>query len=149
MDMYKGTIPILEYTSQYRDMFHPKGFRTGAEPRDLKLYPKEMYDPPSEMDVYQETDWDALYDEMEKNKSSLEHLYLRGGKPAFTNLDQNGDGYCWHYSSGHAAMFLGLANHEPIVRLNPHAGAAIIKGGKDEGGWCGLSGKFIEEVGIA
>jgi hypothetical protein len=107
---------------------------------------------PNEMDLYEESDWDALYDEQEEHKMSLEHIYLKGdvnGSPAFINLDQNGHGYCWAYSTGHCNMIMRLVNNQPYVRLNPHSVAAVIKNGADQGGWCGLSCKFLKEHGIA
>lgn len=147
---YKGTIPIIDPdTPRGRDWLHPKGATYGAVPRDYSVDPVEMFDPPSQMKIYSESEWDALYDEQEAKESSLEHLFLPGGKPAFVNLDQNGNGYCWAYSTGHALMMTRLLMNQPLVRLNPHSVAAIIKGGADEGGWCGLSAKFAREHGYA
>jgi hypothetical protein len=45
-------------------------------------------------------------------------------------------------------MMKRAANNQPMIRLNPHACGAIIKGGRNEGGWCGLGAKFLREVGI-
>ncbi len=42
-----------------------------------------------------------------------------------------------------------LKRNLPLIRLNPHSVGAIIKGGRNEGGWCGLSAKFVRENGIA
>ena len=56
---------------------------------------------------------------------------------------------CWAYSTGHCVMLKRLAAGLPYIRLNPHSAAAIIKGGRDEGGWAGLSAKFMRENGIA
>jgi hypothetical protein len=56
---------------------------------------------------------------------------------------------CWAYSTGHAIMMDRLRRNLPLVRVNPHATAAIIKRGRDEGGWCGLSAKFGREHGYA
>lgn len=150
LGFYKGNIPIINddpSTRIWEDA--PQGQAKGYVPRDYKLYPKEMFDPPSDIKVYQESEWDALYDEQEARQSSLEHVFLSGpgGAPAFVNLDQNGHGYCWAYSTGHAIMMNRLAAGQPLVRLNPCGVAAIIKGGRDEGGWCGLSAKFAREVG--
>ncbi len=108
-----------------------------------------MFSPPSEMELIPESEWDARYDEQEAMQSSLEHIFLsgQGGKPAFVNLDQNGDGYCWAYSTGHSIMLDRLAQNLPLIRLNPHGPAAIIKKGKNEGGWCGLSAQFGRDNG--
>lgn len=135
-------IPIID-TDKDVDLLFPKGMTFGHDP--------DQYVPtfgaiPDSMTVYQESDWDALYQESEEKKSSLEHLFLRG---TWKNLDQNGDGYCWAYSPGHAIMLSRVKMHLPFVRLNPHSVASIIKNGRDEGGWCGLSLAKYREIGIA
>lgn len=121
----------------------------GCVPRDFDADPVLMGDSPAGMKLVPESDWDAMFDEAEANESSLEHLFLRGDKPAFANLDQNGQGYCWAYSTGHAVMLDRLKQNLPLVRINPHATACIIKRGRDEGGWCGLSMKWAREHGYA
>lgn len=149
MDYYKGTIPILDFDSAAdRTALYPMHASFGHDPSQVV---KEMYAHPSEMELIPESEWDARYDEAEAKQSSLEHIYLSGpgGAPAFTNLDQNGHGYCWAYSVGHSIMMRRLADGQPSVRLNPHSVAAIIKNGRDEGGWCGLSAKFVREHGMA
>lgn len=120
-------------------------------PRDYSVDPEPMFAQPTEMELIPQSEWDARYDEQEATQSSLEHIYLSGpgGGPAFVNLDQNGHGYCWAYSTGQSIMMDRLRRNLPLVRLNPHATAAIIKGGRDEGGWCGLSAKFGRENGYA
>lgn len=147
MDYYKS-IPILD-TERVTDFSHPTGVTFGLVPRDYSVDPQSMFESPTQLQLIPESEWDARFDEQEATESSLEHLYLRGGQPAFENLDQNGDGYCWAYSVGHAMMIDRLKANLPLVRLNPHATAAIIKNGRDEGGWCGLSGKWAKEHGYA
>lgn len=151
MDFYKGVIPILDADNDGNDAFHPPGQAKGMVPRDYKQFPETMFAQPDEMQVVPKTEWDARYDEQEANQSSLEHIYLSGpnGTPKFVNLDQNGQGYCWAYSTGHSIMLDRLKQNLPMVRLNPHATAAIIKGGRDEGGWCGLSAKWARDNGYA
>lgn len=148
-DFYKG-IPILDHAvAASRDELNPVGMTKGLVPRDYDEYPQEYLGAPDEMAVIPKSEWDARYDEQEATESSLEHLYLRGNKPAFVNLDQVSDGYCWAYSTGHALMLTRLRDNLPLVRLNPHAAAAIIKGGANEGAWCGLSGKWAAQHGYA
>lgn len=145
---YKGTIPIIDDTTD-EAFFRPAGVGFGAVPRDFEEAPEHCYgSSPSEMSLYPESEWDALYDEEEATKSSLEHLYLpEPNKPRFVNLDQNGFGDCWAYSTGHAIMFDRLKQNLPLVRLNP--GATAVLTGRLDGGWCGLSLKFSREVGYA
>lgn len=149
--MYKGTIPIIETDGPSTNLSHPADVTFGLVPRDYSQHPEAMFSPPTEMALIPESEWDARFDEQEETQSSLEHVYLSGpnGAPAFKNLDQNGDGYCWNYSVGHSMMIDRLRRNLPMVRFNPHAGAAIIKSGRNEGGWCGEGAKFATEVGMA
>lgn len=149
-DFYKATIPIFDPDVPVDfSALNPDGVSYGYVERDYAQYPQEMFQSPSEMDIIPESEWDAWYDMQEEKQSSLEHIFLQDGQPAFVNLDQNGHGYCWAYSGGHATMMRRLASGQPLVRLNPHSVAAIIKRGRDEGGWCGLAAQFIREHGIA
>lgn len=147
MDFYKS-IPILDgFGDRRTDLTHPQGVRFGLVPRDYGVDPEAMFAPPSELQVIPQSEWDARYDEQEAQESSLEHIFLRGGRPAFSNLDQNGDGHCWAYSTGHSIMLTRLRDNRPLVRLNPHFIAASL--GRMNGGWCGLSMKFAGENGCA
>lgn len=150
-EFYKGTIPILDLEVPDNDVLFPKGVSFGMVPRDYSVHPEAIFSPPSDMKLIEESDYDAYYDEQEEQQSSLEHIYLSGpnGTPAFVNLDQNGDGYCWNYSIGHSGMVDLLKRGIKPPRFNPHAGAAIIKGGRNEGGWCGEGAKFFRDVGMA
>lgn len=150
MDYYHGNIPILEPSNAaHSDNFYPGDVSYGAVPRDYSEYPEAMFAQPDQMKLIEEHDWDAYYDEQEAAKSSLEHLYLNGpnGNPVFTNLDQNGQGFCWAYSTGHSIMLARMAMGLPVVMLSPHGVACKIKGFQDQGGWCGLSAKFARETG--
>jgi hypothetical protein len=155
---YKSVIPIIDDSRDGHALQFPGKDGAGSPvgygyvPRDFAVTPPNTFGSmPSEIQVYPDSDWDALYDEQEAQKSSLEHLYLSGsgGEPAFVNLDQNGHGYCWAYSAGTALMLARLRDNQPLVRLNPHSVAAIIKNGRDEGGWCGLSAEHIRRRGMA
>jgi len=151
-DFYKGSIPILDQAvAADRDTLFDPSQSFGMVPRDYSVDPPEMFAPASEMDVIPKSEWDARYDEQEANKSSLERLYLNGpnGEPAFVNLDQDGYGYCWGHSVTHAAMLDRLKQNLPPMRLNAFSICAPIKGGKDEGGWCGLAAKYLAENGVA
>lgn len=150
-DFYKGKIPII-YRSLDEGFLNqmvadPSAF--GCIPRDYEVDPVLMSDTPSGMGLFDPSEYDARFDEQEKYQSSLEHIFLDGGKPAFDLLDQNGHGYCWAYSTGHCIMLDRMKRNYPPIRINPHATAAIIKRGRDEGGWCGLSCKFGREHGYA
>lgn len=149
-EFYRGQIPIFDPDlAANRDALFPKNQPRGLVPRDYNIDPPEMFAQPTEMELIKQTDCDAYYDEQEAAKSSLEHRFLGPNldAPAFTNLDQDGQGFCWAYSPGHSLMMTRLAMGEPVVRLSPHAVACKIKNFRDEGGWCGLSAKFARETG--
>lgn len=143
--------PIIDDSPATRVIEHPFGVAYGLVPRDLTVDPPEMFAPPSQIQLIPRSEWDARIDEQEEQQSSLEHLFFRDGsdKPAFVNLDQDGNGFCWAYSVAHSMMLAKLKTNAKVDRLNPHSMASIIKGGRDEGGWCGLSAKFAREAGCA
>lgn len=146
---YKSKIPIIETDGPLTNLSHPTGVTYGLIPRDYSVDPPSMFEQPTGMKLIHPSDYDAYYDEQEEQQSSLEHIYLGAvnNGPMFINLDQNGDGYCWSYSTGQSMMLDRLKRRLPPVRLNPHGPAAIIKNGRNEGGWCGQSAKFAREVG--
>lgn len=148
MEFYNG-IPIIGEKDS--DELYVKGFGRGAEERDYHKFPEAMYQSPDEMDVIDPADYDAYFEEQEKERSSLEHIYLGPDmkSPQFVNLDQGPDGYCWAYSPGHAIMMVRVRDHQHNPRLNPHSVGAVIKSGRDEGGWCGESQMFYKEFGCA
>jgi hypothetical protein len=146
MDFYKNVFPIID-DGPNNAVSHPPGVGFGAVPRDYSVQPETMFAPPSQMVLIPESEWDARYDEQEAQQSSLEHIYLSGpgGTPAFVNLDQNGDGHCWAYSTGHAIMLDRLKRNMKLIRLNPHGVATMLK--RFNGGWSGLSAQFGTENG--
>lgn len=139
-------IPILDEFTDFNDLFlegSPTPVRGGHDPSQ---YVPDMMAAPLGMKTIPESECDARYDEQEATQSSLEHLYLRDWQGEC--LDQNGQGYCWYYSTTSAVMLKRVAAHLPFARLNPHPGASMEKGGRDEGGWCGLSLARIRKEGL-
>lgn len=121
----------------------------GLVPRDYSVYPKEMFDPPSLMKLIPRSEWSDRIKMLEREQATIRHILERGdGGKEIPPTDQNGHGYCWAYSTGGAVQVVRALQGQPYVALNPHAVAAIIKRGRDEGGWCGLSAKFLRETGI-
>lgn len=121
----------------------------GAVPRDYSVQPTEMFAPPSEIKLIPRSEWEDRIREKERLKTRISDILLAGdkGKP-IPSTDQNGHGYCWAYSTVGCVQAIRAINNQPYVRLNPHAVAAIIKNGRDEGGWCGLSAQFLKEHGV-
>lgn len=141
--LWEGKVPIIRRSLDEGWLGNPEPVRGGCEERDYDVDPVEMNDAPSAMQVI--TDPQEQIErckENHANKTSFFHMFFRGDVPAFKLLNQNGHGYCWAYSTGHCVMFDRLKQNLPLIRINPHATAAIIKGGADQGGWSGLSYKF-------
>lgn len=148
-ELYLGTIPVIRNRLDEGFLGNPVPVRGGAIDRDYDADPVAMSDAPDGIELLSDDECIARQQSQEVNQSSLMHLYMRGGRPAFPLLDQNGHGYCWAYSTGHAVMLDRLKQNLPPIRINPHATAAIIMKGQDRGGWCGLSQKFGREHGWA
>jgi hypothetical protein len=106
-------------------------------------------DAPGQMKVIPRNEWDARIEELERTKSSLAHLreYAANGQ-RMPCLDQNGQGYCWAYSTTRCVQYLRALSRMPYKRLSAHAIGCMVKGFQDEGGWCGLSAKFLRERGV-
>lgn len=144
--LYLGKIPICR---NLNDGFlgNPEPVRFGAIERDYDIDPPEMGDSPDGIVPLSDDDAIAAQQDSIKHESSLFHMFMRSAEKWL--LDQNGDGYCWGYSTGDAVMFDRLKQGLPFIKINPHATCAIIKRGRDEGGWCGLSMKWAREHGYA
>lgn len=146
-DFYKGVIPILDPdVAAHTDTLHPKGQAKGLVERDYDVQPEAMFAQPSEMEVIPQSEWDARFDEEEATESSLEHLFLRGGKPAFQNVDQNGFPDCWGHSTCHSAMFNRLLQNLPVLRFNGVGVATLLK--QTNGGWGALSAQLARDGGL-
>lgn len=142
---------MLTITDSTRQHIHsPRSYAKGYVERDYKLYPKEMFSPPSEIPLIPRSDWQAIIQEQEEQQSSLEHIWRRvhGSKIKSAHLDQNGQGYCWAYSVTHSIMIARARDNQEPKRLSAHGVACKVKNFKDEGGWCGLSADFIRNNGV-
>lgn len=145
-DLYRGKIPIVRRSLDEGFLRgEPPGLAAGAVPRDFREDPLEMRDSPDQMTLVKRSEWDALYDKGEEAEDTLEHLYLRGDRPAFEYLDQNGFPDCWFHSVCHAMMMSYVVQNLPVPRLNAVAGATLMN--RTNGGWCGLGMKFARDQG--
>lgn len=128
-------------------LMYPPGFARGAIPRDYSVQPAEMFAAPDRIKLLPWDEIDDLARQQDRDKSSLEHLFFEAkGRGEIRCLDQNPQGFCWSYSTTMAVMLRYLAMGVPPPRLSAHAVACIIKGFRDEGGWCGLSHEFASGI---
>ncbi len=118
----------------------------GAIPRDFAVDPPTMFAPPSEIVLIPRSEWSERIKDQEAAKSRTSDVLLLRGIPS---LDQDGVGYCWGHSTVGCQQGVRALNNQPTIRLNAFSVCAVIKNGRDEGGWCGLSAKFLRETGCA
>lgn len=131
------------------DVLFPKTMARGYVERDYKLYPEEMFAPPSELQIYPRSEWSARIKEKNELKSNISDVRNRADNgQRMKSLDQNGQGFCWAYSVTATVMLVRAINNVPFARLSAHAVGCKVKNFRDEGGWCGLSAKFIREHGV-
>ena len=124
--------------------------RRGLVPRDYSVHPVgylgELCPPMRAVDMplIPRSDWSAIIKEMEETKSRLSDVRRIAGPNGtrYPSLGQNGQGFCWAYSTGAAITILRAKANLPYKRLSPHGVACKIKGFRDEGGWGALSLEF-------
>jgi hypothetical protein len=121
-------------------------FATGYDPSTVDERVRGMLAKPSEIKLIDRSEWPDRIKEKEARKSRISDVLRRKKIPS---TDQNSDGYCWFYSTTGCVISVRALNNQPYKKLNGHSGASIIKNGRNEGGWCGLSAKFVMENGIA
>jgi hypothetical protein len=115
----------------------------GLVPRDFQTHPLGMFAPPTEIPLIPRSEWSDRIKEQAALRTRISDM--RGSIPS---LDQDGVGYCWAHSSTSAVTMVRAINNMPYVPLSAFSVAATIKKGADEGGWCGLSAKFVREKGV-
>lgn len=108
----------------------PVGYESFAKPIDFPLFSDQEIE-------------DRLADQL-RTKSSLEEVCMA----EMPILDQDGYGYCWGHSTVNAVQCVRGLNNQPYEPLSAFAVCAIIKRGRNEGGWCTLSLKFVTEHGV-
>ncbi len=110
----------------------PVGYLPCARPFDLPLATDEQIE---EAIVRQAAE-----------KSSPKDVVFRENMEA---LDQNGQGYCWAYSTTSGIMLARAIVGLGYKRLSAHMIACIIKGYRDQGGWNSQSVEFAAQHGVA
>lgn len=136
--------PIIDDDPASKTHAFPDNVRTGLLPRDYRESPPDMFAPPADLHLIPRSEWSARIKEQEQLTSRISDVLRGAGIPS---MDQDGVGYCWSHSTTGCNQAVRALNNQPYVPLSAFAVAAIIKKGRDEGGWAGLSAKFLREVG--
>ena len=122
----------------------------GLIPRDYTLNPVGSYKStkpfdPMEIPLIPREEWSERIEEMTAKKMRINDIREAAGIEV---LDQNGQGYCWAYSTAMCVMMARMMSNQPYVRLSAHSVAWTIKNGRDQGGWGCQSADFIQDRGI-
>lgn len=111
----------------------------GLRPRDYGSHPLGCYASiPPGLAIPLMTDEEIQAAIIRKNadQSWLSDLRMVGNFGAMIpSRDQNGKGYCWFHSGTSANLLVRARDNQPYADLSAYAGACIIKGYRDEGGW--------------
>tara|TARA_R110000868_G_scaffold250344_2_gene506855 strand:- start:4 stop:789 length:786 start_codon:yes stop_codon:yes gene_type:complete len=123
------------------------GHAFGCVPRDFSVQPRTVK--AVQFPLIPRSEWSERIRDMEATKSRLSDIRNTGdnGGP-IRSYDQNGQGYCWAYSTTAAVTLLRAKANMPHVRLSAHAVACKIKNFRDEGAWGALSMEFISKNGV-
>ena len=137
--------------SNFRDHISPivngEMCSRGCIPRNYDVQPRPME--AVEFPLIPRSEWSSRIAGMVATQSRLSDLRLYGnGGRTIPSLNQNGQGYCWAYSTTMSVMMLRLRSGSPYVPLSAHAVACKIKNFADEGAWGALSMDFISKVGV-
>jgi len=128
--------------------------KRGLIPRDYSVQPVGSIDGivsfGSRIQTIPRSEWSERCRDKVKYKSRLSDIRNTGNNgQKIPSLDQNGQGYCWAYSSTACVMLARAAMGQPYVRLSAHSVACVIKGFRDEGGWGAHSAEYIQKKGVA
>lgn len=124
----------------------------GLIPRDMRKYPigycckafGDAFQPMSDSEI------DDRIELLEREKATLidiRNISGPNGGP-IPSTDQNGSNYCWFHSTVSSMLLLRAKQGLEYVPLNAYSGATVIKGGRNEGGWCQESVEFAIEHGV-
>jgi hypothetical protein len=112
---------------------------TGLKPRNYGTHPLGCYasiPPGTSIPLMTDEQIQAAIVRKNAEQSWLSDLRMVGmfGKMV-PSRDQNGKGYCWFHSGVSANLLVRARDNQPYADLSAYAGACIIKGYRDEGGW--------------
>lgn len=122
---------------------NPVGVQYGYDPAQVI---KSMFAPPTQIPLIPESEWVPRIQERKAKKMGLRDLFKAG--LVGTVKDQNGQGFCWAYSTTRTCEYVNAIMGQTHTPLSAHSVACKVKGFKDEGGWCGLSAQFVRGNGI-
>lgn len=131
----------------------PKGQKMGLVPRNFMKNPVGSYPaaPRFSLPILTEAEIEAkLRAQLAGAEMTLQQFRDTGdGGKRIKSLDQNGQGYCWAYSTTSGSMLARAGAGMPHVRLSAHMIGCLVKSYRNQGGWNAQSVAFAAQNGIA
>ena len=134
--------------SNFKQFVNPEadGHHRGLVPRDFSKHPVGSYSTGASFDelmpLIPRDEWPERCAEQAANQSRASDFQ------DWEVLDQNGQGFCWAYSTTACVMLQRAIQGLPHIRLSPHAVACKIYGFQDRGAWGAVSFDFIAKYGV-
>src|SRR5436190_8747071 len=132
---------VFDHSNVSKLMDDTLRFKTGLIERNYKRTPcgSLPFAPKSTIQPFPRSEWSDRIKEKNEKKALLSRVWATGNSgERIPSLDQNGQGFCWAYSTGGALILIRARDNQAYVRFSPHAVACQIKNFRDEGGWCTL-----------
>jgi hypothetical protein len=150
MDIWNG-IPVIDDSTKIEDIYTPEDGRGGI-PRDFTIQPREVFASADMIPPLPYNEWPDRIKQADKEEDSLDHVLLRArAQGRFTDLYQNGYGFCWGHSVAHAIQLAREVAHQPPVALSAFGLVHLADASRalnNRGGWCGLAAQAAREKGI-
>lgn len=149
-ELYLGKIPIVRRSLNegfIRGLPEPEFRQADTVARDFSEDPVSVSASPDELELVEESDYDAIYEERQKSGSGLGNKMIRALEAKeYTFVDQDRFPDCWYHSMVNGASASRLLQNLEFILFNAVAGATILN--RTNGGWCGLSTKDAMDNGI-
>jgi hypothetical protein len=127
------------------------GMGRGLVVRDFKTHPLGYCSPVYAQPILSMSEIEDRVEVAKQEKARLSDVRKicgpNGGIMPVRN--QKNSNYCWYHSSCNGQMILRGKAGLPYIDLSAFSGAAQIKRGRNEGGWCQESVRWIAEHGTA
>jgi hypothetical protein len=138
---------MLIHDTTSNDILFDPNFGRGLVERDLSAQPMKTL--PTQLPLIPRSEWSVRIKEKKQLGSRISDIRRSSGPKggAIPSLNQGQWGYCWAHSPTMGNMLLRALMGQPYKKLSAFMVAAIIKNGRDEGGWGALALEFIENYG--
>jgi hypothetical protein len=124
----------------------PDGMSKGHIERDYEEVPLGTFGTKFALPIIPESETQARIEELVARKALISDLRKHY---KIKSRNQNGTNYCWTHGVVTALICCRMRAGLPYLDLSPASVAAIIKQGRNQGGWGAEALRFIQQHGVA